>query len=500
MKVISCIASVVLCAFALYAGPQATVEYCDRNKRAAVQEAYTRVSDVLPVYVGPSVESYMQTHGIPTHVTNTETYIESYVTNYYHEHWNTNYVWQTNLYYNISITNNFTDVVSNSVFNIEGSSKLYDNDGSIYRYTKYRAERDSDTYLYEFEMSRNNITAKTADYIDYWSTNEVALAGGNSKLYFIFRRYTPTSSHPGKFIILSYYGTSRPSSDSAFSQYTKYYDWYTMPPEQVDVKIKWDSSSLCVLWKTEDERFIYDGNYVGKGFDIYDKDGNVIDSMGKKSQITAVSNQVVDTNTRIDNIKIPTPFFGSCMLGNITNSHAYAVYELKSNWYNFDVNVSYENIVRNDDIAIVFRMTTEDTSPDGIEFNNSNYGLGILMKPNYDLRVSGDMTIHYMLQVCPFKYVENEYVPIHSGNYDTTPVDPQYVFPENISFDNVSGTLERKSCNPRPYIEYIDFAGRIWKPSPYTDTNNPTYFEISDHLTTRSEVSKMIQEAMTQQQ
>lgn len=67
-------ALLALCALPMFCfgAVQATKEYCDNNRERAVQEAYEQVAIVLPDMVGPSVTNYMDTHGIPQQITNTE--------------------------------------------------------------------------------------------------------------------------------------------------------------------------------------------------------------------------------------------------------------------------------------------------------------------------------------------------------------------------------------------------------------------------------------------
>ena len=148
MKKISIIIAFVLVAVGarLYAAPAATIQYCDNNRAIAVTNALAQVNIALPSmlnqYVGPSVDEYMASNGIPRIVTNTVVdleivsnitanveyrYYTNYVDNVISNYWTTNYYTQvyTNVIDNEHYTTNYTTVVVDNVISNYWTTNYY---------------------------------------------------------------------------------------------------------------------------------------------------------------------------------------------------------------------------------------------------------------------------------------------------------------------------------------------------------------------------------------
>lgn len=91
----------------LFGAIQATREYCDKNRDKAVSNAVSQLKTIA----GPTIESYMAEHGIPTRVTNTvEQVINKEIVNSYHTNYIDNVI--SNYYEVKTVTNNFYEVTN----------------------------------------------------------------------------------------------------------------------------------------------------------------------------------------------------------------------------------------------------------------------------------------------------------------------------------------------------------------------------------------------------
>lgn len=98
---------VALAPFVLFGAIQATREYCDKNRDKAVSAAVDQLKNIA----GPTIESYMSEHGIPTRVTNTvELVINKEIVNSYHTNYTDNVI--SNYYEVKNVTNNFYEVTN----------------------------------------------------------------------------------------------------------------------------------------------------------------------------------------------------------------------------------------------------------------------------------------------------------------------------------------------------------------------------------------------------
>ena len=228
MKRIALVLFAMCAAASALAAPNATIQYCDNNRNAAVQQSMNQMNLVLPglvdSQVGPSVDEYMRTNGIPRVITNTvvevdvqvfsnitsdvvfhtniidnvisnyyhTNYIDNVISNYYYTNYTVNV--QSNIVQNDYYTTNYntvithevhysTEIVTGEVYNVSITNRIDVNATITNGATYYVASLSTNTAI---SGDLNVYTSvKSRDFIDnkYWKT----LIDENSGDVFVYK-------------------------------------------------------------------------------------------------------------------------------------------------------------------------------------------------------------------------------------------------------------------------------------------------------------------------
>ena len=142
------IAAILLMPLVSLGAVQATRQYCDNNREKAVSNAVSQ----LEVIAGPTIESYMKKHGMPSVVTNTtheEKVIQTKVIDTYHTNYVDNVI--SNFYTVRNFTNNYTQVTNiyNYVDTVISNKVVYQTNTIWNVVTNTTVERTEIPYLGE---------------------------------------------------------------------------------------------------------------------------------------------------------------------------------------------------------------------------------------------------------------------------------------------------------------------------------------------------------------
>lgn len=146
---------IVLTPFLMFGAIQATREYCDKNREKAVTEAVGQLETIA----GPTIESYMIEHGIPSTVTNTvqiEKIINKEII------YSTNYV--DNVISNFYLVKNYT----NNVYEVTNKTEYIESIISNYYHTIYETT-NTVNYTTNYSTFVTSVQEETNTHFIVWS-------------------------------------------------------------------------------------------------------------------------------------------------------------------------------------------------------------------------------------------------------------------------------------------------------------------------------------------